>query len=48
MRWTIHPGADLYVVWTRAWLRPPDADRWSDAEPQSDEAIVKLRWTFRI
>jgi hypothetical protein len=48
MRWTIQPGADLYVVWTRGWLHPPDADRWSDAEPQSDEAIVKLRWTFRM
>lgn len=48
LRWTIHPGADLYVVWTREWLHPPDANRWSDAEPRSDEAIVKLRWTFRM
>ena len=47
MRWTLRPGADLYVVWTRGWLHPPDAERALEAEPLDAEAVVKLRWTFR-
>jgi len=47
LRWTLRPGADLYVVWTRGWLHPPDAERALEAEPQDAEAVVKLRWTFR-
>jgi len=47
MRWTLRPGADLYVVWTRGWLHPPDAERSLEAEPIDTEAVVKLRWTFR-
>jgi hypothetical protein len=47
MRWTLRPGADLYVVWTRGWLHPPDAERSFEAEPLDAEAVVKLRWTFR-
>ncbi|HEV8200434.1 MAG TPA: DUF5916 domain-containing protein [Candidatus Polarisedimenticolia bacterium] len=48
LRYTIHPGADLYVVWTRGWLHPPDAERPLEAEPLDSEAVVKLRWTFRM
>jgi len=48
MRWTLRPGADLYVVWTKDWLHPPDAERTLEAEPLDDEAVVKLRWTFRM
>jgi len=48
MRWTIHPGADLYAVWTRGWLHPPGAERVLEGEPLDSEAVVKLRWTFRM
>ena len=48
LRYTIHPGADFYVVWTRGWLHPPGAERPLDAEPLDSEAVVKLRWTFRM
>ena len=46
LRWTIHPGTDLFVVWTRGWLRDPDQGGFH-LEPQRDEAVVKLRWTFQ-
>ena len=48
LRWTLRPGADLYAVWTRGWLRPPGADRLLEAEPLDSEVVVKLRWTFRM
>jgi hypothetical protein len=48
MRWTIHPGADLYAVWTHGWLHPPGAERALEAGPLDSEAVVKLRWTFRM
>ncbi len=48
LRWTIRPGVDLYAVWTRGWLHPPDAERTLEAEPLDAEAVVKLRWTFRM
>lgn len=48
MRHTIRPGADLYAVWTRGWLHPPGAERTLEAEPLDSEAVVKLRWTFRM
>ena len=48
LRYTIHPGADLYAVWTRGWLHPPGAERPLEAEPLDSEAVVKLRWTFRM
>lgn len=48
LRFTIHPGADLYAVWTRGWLHPPGAERALEAEPLDSEAVVKLRWTFRM
>jgi len=48
LRYTIRPGADLYAVWTRGWLHPPGAERALEAEPIDSEAVVKLRWTFRM
>lgn len=48
VRWTVHPGTDLYVVWNRNWRDPiQDDDFRSDALPlQADQLVVKLRWTF--
>jgi len=48
LRWTIKPGVDLYAVWTRGWLHPSGAERPLEAEPIDAEAVVKLRWTFRM
>jgi hypothetical protein len=48
MRFTLRPGADLYAVWTRGWLHPPGAESALEAEPLDSEAVVKIRWTFRM
>jgi hypothetical protein len=48
LRWTIKPGVDFYAVWTRGWLHPPGAERPFEGEPIDAEAVVKLRWTFRM
>ena len=48
MRWTIEPGVDLYAVWTRGWLHPPGAESALEGDPIDAEAVVKLRWTFRM
>ena len=48
MRYTIKPGVDLYAVWTRGWLHPPGSEKPLEAEPLDSEAVVKLRWTFRM
>jgi uncharacterized protein DUF5916 len=47
LRYTIRPGADLYVVWNRGWIHPPDAERGTELDLQGDQAVVKLRWTWR-
>lgn len=47
VRWTIKPGNDLFVVWNRNWLNPPGNGAIS-LKPQSDEVLIKLRWTFRV
>ena len=47
LRWTVTPGTDLYLVWNHGWQRPFDEDRWSVFKPESDQAIVKLRYTWR-
>jgi hypothetical protein len=47
LRWTIKPGTDLYVVWNHGWLHPEDEERWSVLKPISDQAVVKLRYTWR-
>jgi hypothetical protein len=47
LRWTITPGTDLYVVWNRGWQRPVPVSGWSRLETLSDQAVVKLRYTWR-
>lgn len=47
LRYTIRPGADLFVVWNRGWIHPPDADTGTELDLEGDQAIVKLRWAWR-
>jgi hypothetical protein len=47
LRYTIRPGTDLYVVWNRGWVHPPGAADGAELDLQSDQAVVKLRWTWR-
>jgi hypothetical protein len=47
VRYTIRPGADLYVVWNRGWVHPPDAASGTELDLQDDQAVVKLRWAWR-
>ncbi len=48
LRWTIIPGTDLYVVWNYGWEHPIDEEeRWGTLRPVGDQAIVKLRYTWR-
>ena len=43
LRWTIQPGRDLFLVWNRNWQRTLDPGY--RLEPDSDQVVVKLRWT---
>lgn len=43
VRWTIHPGSDLFVVHTWNWVQRND--RFSPLETQ---AAIKLNYTYRI
>jgi hypothetical protein len=46
LRWTIHPNAELFVVWNRGWKHPlSDDDRF--LTPLSDQFVVKFRWIVR-
>ncbi|HEX4824316.1 MAG TPA: DUF5916 domain-containing protein [Candidatus Polarisedimenticolaceae bacterium] len=45
-RWTLTPGDDFFVVWTRNWLRT-EPDEPLRFQRDSDSVVVKLRWTFR-
>jgi len=48
LRWTIIPGTDLYIVWNHGWEHPPEEGaRWTALRPVEDQAIVKLRYTWR-
>lgn len=47
LRWTIKPGTDFYVVWNHGWVRSEGEDSWRVLKPASDQAIVKLRYTWR-
>ncbi|MBZ5587749.1 MAG: carbohydrate binding family 9 domain-containing protein [Acidobacteriia bacterium] len=47
LRWTVKAGTDLYVVWNHGWLHPEAEERWSVLRPISDQAVVKLRYTWR-
>jgi hypothetical protein len=46
MRWTVKPGNDLYVVWNRNWIQTSTEGgvHWGR---DSDQIVVKARWTFR-
>jgi uncharacterized protein DUF5916 len=46
LRWTIHPGDDLFVVWNHAWERLFGPDGEVSLVPDADQLAVKLRWTF--
>jgi hypothetical protein len=45
-RWTLKPGNDFFVVWTRNWLQT-DPNAQLRFQRESDAVVVKLRWTFR-
>jgi hypothetical protein len=47
LRYTIRPGTDLYVVWNRGWVHPPGTPDPTELELESDQAVVKLRFTWR-
>ena len=47
LRWTIQPGTDLYLVWNHNWDHPVGAENWWTLTPISDQAAVKLRYTWR-
>ena len=46
LRWTVKPGNDLYVVWNRNWLETP-GEGGAHFQRESDQVVVKARWTFR-
>ena len=46
LRWTLRPGDDLFLVWTRNWL-DTDPDGGLRFMRQSDAVVAKVRWTFR-
>lgn len=45
-RWTVRPGSDLFVVWSRGWSGDA-GDGGSGLRPRSDGLTAKLRWTIR-
>lgn len=47
LRWTLRPGADLFVVWTRDWRGEPGDNERRGLRPRSDGLTAKLRWTIR-
>ena len=47
LRWTIRPGTDFYLVWNHNWQHPVDGTDWWTLQPLSDQAVVKLRYTWR-
>ncbi len=47
LRWTVKPGNDLYVVWNRNWIETSEGGR-RRFERESDQVVLKARWTFRM
>lgn len=47
LRYTLRPGTDLYVVRNRGWVHPPPASDPTELDLQGDQAVVKLRFTWR-
>jgi len=48
LRWTIHPGTDVFVVWNRNWRdsQIPNNGRSDFLPLDSDQVVVKLRWAL--
>jgi hypothetical protein len=46
LRWTVKPGDDVFLVWNRGWLSPAEGDGLRLTK-QSDQIVLKARWTFR-
>ncbi len=47
IRWTLHPGNDIYVIWNHGWEHPIGSrDPWT-LHPVDDQFVIKIRWTFR-
>lgn len=45
LRYTLRPGTDLFLVWTRDWQeRIETASRFP---PEEEQVVLKLRWTLR-
>jgi hypothetical protein len=47
MTWTLSPGHDLFVVWTRHYIDPTEAG-FRGLQRDADEIIVKMKWELRI
>ncbi len=46
LRWTVQPGNDIFLVWNRGWLSPGQGNTYN-LTTQSDQIVLKVRWTFR-
>lgn len=46
LRWTLHPGNDVFLVWNKGWLRPLGETGYA-LRSVSDQVTLKLRWTWR-
>ena len=46
IRWTILPGRDLFVVWSRSWAQ--GLGQGLLLRPTADEITLKLRWTATL
>ena len=46
LRWTVHPGKDVFLVWNRGWRSPGEGHAY-DLETRADQIVLKARWTFR-
>ena len=45
LRWSPRPETELFLVWNRGWRETGDA--LYRFEPQTEQIVLKLRWTFR-
>ncbi|HYV86231.1 MAG TPA: DUF5916 domain-containing protein [Patescibacteria group bacterium] len=45
LRWTFHPGNDLFLVWNRNWSHPLGEGRF-DLSPESDQVAMKVRFAW--
>lgn len=45
LRWTIRPGADVFLVWNRGWVET-GVDRYR-LPPVAEQVVLRLRWTLR-